>query len=251
VIGMALSDREAFRERIYQHYASQHRGVTDAAHAHAEARSPFLDHVIRRYFPAPRDSVVVDLGCGAGALLSAAKRAGYANLRGFERSPEEVTLAHALGLSEVACGDADEGLQALAAESIDLVCSIDLIEHMDRFEALRLADGVQRVLRPTGTWLIHTVNGDSPWFGRVRYGDITHEQVYTPSSLAQLLRAAGFGSVTCEEDGPVAHGVVSGVRRVLWRGTRQVLRFALAVETGSWSRETVLTQNLIALARRS
>ena len=38
-----------------------------------------------------------------------------------------------------------------------------------------------RALKPGGRWILHTANAESPFYGRVRYGDITHEQAFTQS----------------------------------------------------------------------
>ena len=48
---------------------------------------------------------------------------------------------------------------------------------------------------------------------------------------------------------PQPHGIVSGVRLVIWQITRAGLTLALAVETGQL-RGHVLTQNLIAVGFR-
>jgi hypothetical protein len=62
------------------------------------------------------------------------------------------------------------------------------------------------------------------------------------------LAACGFSRIECYEDQPVVHGMVSGLRWLLWRVLRGTLRFYLAVETGSLARKEILSQNLLCVA---
>ncbi len=67
-----------------------------------------------------------------------------------------------------------------------------------------------------------------------RYWDITHQNAFTPSSFRQLARLVGFGeSVEFRECGPVAHGLVSGIRYVLWQMIRLGIRGYLMIELAS------------------
>jgi hypothetical protein len=83
----------------------------------------------------------------------------------------------------------------------------------------------------------------------ILYGDLTHEQAFTPESLTQLFLSSGFRTVDCFEDPPAAHGLTSAVRAMLWKVVRQFYRLLLAIETGSTGYR-VLTVNLIAVATR-
>jgi len=96
--------------------------------------------------------------------------------------------------------------------------------------------------------IIHAPNGASPFGGRIRYGDFTHELAFTQESLRQVARVCGFSQVWCYEDQPVPHGLKSGLRWLLWKCLRGVLRGYLAVETGSLDPGVILTQNLFCIA---
>jgi SAM-dependent methyltransferase len=68
------------------------------------------------------------------------------------------------------------------AGSLDAVIAFDVLEHFGRDELIPLVDAVHRVLRPGGRWIIHVPNGESPFFGSIRYGDLTHELAFTRQS---------------------------------------------------------------------
>ncbi len=131
-----------------------------------------------------------------------------------------------------------------------MVIVFDVIEHFTKSELIPLVDEVQRVLKPGGRWVIHVPNGESPFGNRVRFGDYTHEQAFTRTSLGQLLVASGFSRVEAYEDRPIAHGFISTVRAALWWLLRAVLLFYTAVETGTSDRRAVFLQNLLAAAHK-
>jgi cyclopropane fatty-acyl-phospholipid synthase-like methyltransferase len=116
---------------------------------------------------------------------------------GVDRSPEQVKEAQRLGIAGVKEGDLLETLESLSDESVDLIVAFDVIEHFTKDELVLFVDEVNRVLRKGGKWIIHTPNGESPFAGRMRYWDFTHEQAFTHTSIAQLLNASGFSLVTC------------------------------------------------------
>ncbi len=238
-----------YRHRIYQQYLEA--GAAAPAGDKAEEfrrRAPYLERLIRDHFPADRETTILDLGCGAGALEYFARRRGFARMVGIDRSPQQVAAARSLGLTGVREGELLAVLQSLAGESQGIVIAFDVLEHFRKDEALRLMDEINRVLAPGGKVIIHTPNGASPFGGRVGHGDFTHETIYTRDSLGQLLAACGFSRVECYEDQPVVHGMVSGLRWLLWRVLRSFLRFYLAVETGGLAREEILSQNLLCVA---
>jgi cyclopropane fatty-acyl-phospholipid synthase-like methyltransferase len=184
------------------------------------------------------------LGCGHGAAVHFVQTAGYQNVIGVDRLPEQVKEAQRLGIAGVIEGDLLETLESLSDESVDLIVAFDVIEHFTKDELVPFVDEVNRVLSKGGKWIIHTPNGESPFAGRMRYGDFTHEQTFTRTSLEQLLIASGFSLVTCCEDAPIPHGVMSTVRWILWKIFRGGLRVFVAAETGSLD-DCIFSQNLL------
>jgi SAM-dependent methyltransferase len=215
-----------------------------------EVRLPFLRHMVKRHFPAARDAAILDLGCGHGALMHTLKAAGYNNVRGVDTSPAQVRLARGLGVGGVAQGDLMAALENEQDRSLDVVVAMDVLEHFSKPELGVIAENVRQVLKPAGRWIIHTVNGASPFAGRSAYGDITHETIFTRDSLGQMLEAYGFCAIRCFEDRPVPHGPASALRYLLWMGLRSLLMLCVAVETGDLDRHGIFSQNFTAVAYR-
>ena len=217
-----------YRQRMYDSYVRVGAAAPDDASGLAR-RGPALRRLIADHFPAERDARILDIGCGNGALLRFAQEAGYHRLAGVDRSPEQVQAAHQHGLTFVRQGELIASLRAMPAASQDVLLAFDVLEHLHKQEVCDLLAEAFRVLAPNGRIIIHVPNGESPFFGRIRYGDFTHELAFTPDALTQLLRAFDFDGVTCHEVRPVAHGLKSGARLVLWRGIRAALRFYVTV----------------------
>ena len=241
----------SIRARIYRHYV--HARGESLAPATVEGFAPrasSLCRIIKKYFPVDRCVSVLDLGCGHGALIYFLQQAGYRNVQGVDVSSEQVAEAIRLGIEGIREGDLWASLRDLSNHSQDVVVAFDVIEHFTKDELLHFVDEVFRVLKPGGRWLIHAPNGESPFVGAIRYGDMTHEQAFTRVSLAQLLLSSGFSRVECHESGPVPVGMKSAVRWILWHGIRVLLRLWTAAETGDCGRDAIFTRNLLAVAYR-
>jgi SAM-dependent methyltransferase len=238
-----------YRALIYDSYLSSNgEAAPDVVAAHIQVRRSHCQRIIQDYFPAQRDARILELGCGYGDLLHNAAAAGYRGMSGVDKSPEQVAAARRFGVGGVIEGDCIEFLHSVVDQDFDAVVSLDLIEHFTKSELCEMAGEVARVLNPRGRWILHTPNGESPFAGRIRYGDFTHEQCFTQWSLRQLFRAYGFNRVECFEDGPVVHGLKSGLRLALWRAIRSGLRAWLVIETGQVGESPIFTQNLFCIA---
>jgi SAM-dependent methyltransferase len=238
-----------YRSRIYRYYvkASQQTLAPENIQG-LMPRAPMLRKIIREHFPLDRTVTILDLGCGHGAFIHFIREAGYTNVSGIDRSPEQVAEAKRLGIDGVHQGDLMKTLGTHPDESHDMVVAFDVIEHFTKEELLPLIDEVHRILRKGGRWILHQPNAVSPFFGRVRYGDYTHEQIFTPDSLNQLLLISGFKEVRCFEDEPLVHGFKSSLRWVAWKMIRSLLRAYLAAEAGKTNE--IFSQNFLAVARK-
>lgn len=239
------------RSRIYRHYVhGRGEPLAPATTAGFSPRAATLSRLIKRHFPADRSASILDVGCGHGALIYFIRMAGYRNVTGVDVSPEQVAEASRLGIGGISEGNLLTALQNLPDHSQDVVVAFDVIEHFTKEELLPFVDEVLRVLKPGGRWLIHAPNGESPFAGAIRYGDMTHEQAFTRTSLAQLLLSSGFLCVECHESGPVPAGIKSAVRWLLWHCIRTFLRVWVAAETGDLGRNAIYTRNLLAVAKK-
>lgn len=238
-----------YRSRIYNAYVtSRQQALAPENLDGLKPRLPMLQKLIRQHFPPDFNADILELGCGHGALIHVARQMGFRKVHGVDGSPEQVAAARRLGINGVEQGDVMETLAQAPDKALDCVVAFDLVEHFTKNELIGLVDEVCRVLKPGGRWIIHTPNAESPFGNRMLFGDFTHELAFTRTSLAQLLLASGFSTVSCFEDSPVIHGLKSAVRWFLWQCFRTFLRLYLAAETGDTGGDSIFSQNLICVA---
>jgi len=201
-----------------------------------------------KYFPNDRNTRIVEIGCGDGTFIAYLLSKGFNRVEGVDSSPEQIEAARRLGRDYVLLADNCDRLTQLNGQ-VDMIVALDVIEHYEKSELLTLLDAVYGALKDSGVFLVQTPNADGPFGARHRYSDFTHELSFTPSSLSQVLRIAGFNQVEYAPVEPIIHGIPSLIRWCAWKVIRSMLVAYLAVETGC-VRGHVLTQNMIAVVRK-
>jgi 2-polyprenyl-3-methyl-5-hydroxy-6-metoxy-1,4-benzoquinol methylase len=231
------------RDRLYEAYASQHAG-----HGNGEATTLVYRRDIRPLLPPPAAGPVVDIGCGRGELVRLLQSDGF-DAEGIDISPEQAALARAADVPRILQGD----FRSILAEQPGRYAAItatDLLEHLTKPEVLRTFDDVAAALAPGGIFIGRVPNAVSPLGGHIRDGDFTHQTSFTARSIRQLAAAAGFESVLARPSPPVAHGLASAARVMVWQMISACYRIALAAETGML-RGHIVTQNLTFATRKS
>ena len=231
------------RSRLYEAYASQHAGCGGD-----EAAALVYRRDIRPLLPPPAAGPVVDIGCGRGELVRLLQVDGF-DAEGIDISPEQAALARAAGVARVRQGDFRAILAGHRAHYAAITAT-DLLEHLTKPEVLQTFDDAAAALAPGGVFVARVPNAVSPLGGHIRDGDFTHQTSFTARSIRQLAAAAGFDTVLARSCPPVAHGLASAVRVMVWQVVSACHRIALAAETGML-RGHIVTLNLTFAARKS
>jgi len=101
------NDMKDWKQRLYHNYISSGqagKNINQKADLNIGDYS-YATKLIKKYLPDKKDIAIADLACGHGVLLYCLKKLGYYNVKGVDVSPEQVDLAHELGLKEVECQD--------------------------------------------------------------------------------------------------------------------------------------------------
>ena len=133
------------RGRLYEAYASQHAGFGSS-----NAAGLIYRRDIRPMLPPPSTGKVIDIGCGQGELVRLLLADGFDAL-GVDVSPEQVAIAHSVGLDQVRHGDYRDML-ARSSGRLAAVTATDLLEHMTKDEVLDTFDRVSHALVPGGVF---------------------------------------------------------------------------------------------------
>jgi len=148
-----------------------------------------------------------------------------------------------LGVKNIKKGDAVEYLRDRKG-FYDVIFLRDILEHFKKDEIMEILDVCFQSLKDKGRIIIQTPNAESPFFGRIRYGDFTHEIAFSVSSLLQLLKNAGYNEVQFCSYGPIVVGIKSMIRYTLWKIIEACYKACISIEVGRGKR--IVTQNIIA-----
>jgi 2-polyprenyl-3-methyl-5-hydroxy-6-metoxy-1,4-benzoquinol methylase len=206
----------------------------------------------RRYLPLlpiDREAAILDIGCGCGEFLYFLQREGFQNARGVDLDSRQVLQGQSLGVRNLEAGRAEDVLQH-SVESFDSIVAIDVLEHMPKESVIEVLRLVRQALR-TGGKLVCQVPNLAAFYQPLFYMDFTHETPFTASSLKQALQMAELSNVHVYPAGPLAHGLKSGLRAVLWRALSLGIRCVAAVEGGPQDRlNSIYTAAIIAVAEK-
>ncbi|MBI4800413.1 MAG: methyltransferase domain-containing protein [Desulfarculus sp.] len=187
-VGQIKAARSASRGASYLAFEDLHRGSREEIKA---KQAVYLAHFKDA---ASQEAPVLDLGCGRGEFLEAAKEAGIP-ARGVDINPEMAALGREHGL-EVAAGDGLEYLRALAPGSLGGILMSQVIEHLTLDELTELVGLCASRLIPGGVLIAETVNPQClSTFAGAFYLDLTHNKPIHPEAARFLWRWAGLTEV--------------------------------------------------------
>jgi O-antigen chain-terminating methyltransferase len=149
---------------------------------------------------------ILDLGCGRGEFLEAAREAGL-RARGIDRSEECIGLCRAKGL-KVEQADLFTYLAAVPDWSLDGIFCSQVVEHIPPERLPALVRMMAAKLRPGALAAIETPNpGCLAIFATYFYIDPTHTRPVPAELLRFYLEEAGMGSIEVEEFAPAAETI--------------------------------------------
>jgi len=150
-----------------------------------------LEEITAEFSSYRQNNRLLDIGCGAGNLLQAARKNGW-NAQGLDVSAGAVKHVRGLGF-EVFEGELlDAGFPS---EHFDVVTAAELLEHL--FDPQPLLHEVARILRPGGLFWTTTphARGLSGRLLGLKWSCVwppEHLQLFSVRGLTKLLRNAGF-----------------------------------------------------------
>ncbi len=116
-------------------------------------RLPWISQIILKHYPHAK---VLDVGCGAGLLSNPLAKQGL-DVTGIDLSENSLTVAKMYDATKtVKYLHADAEKLPFENESFDVVCALDLLEHVENPETVILE--AARVLKKDGLFFFHTFN---------------------------------------------------------------------------------------------
>jgi ubiquinone/menaquinone biosynthesis C-methylase UbiE len=153
------------------------------------ARRELASELVRRHRGRlPARLRILDVGCGGGAGLVTFSRFGQA--LGLDRSQEALRLSRSRGDFTLICGTAER--LPLAADSMDLVTALDVLEHVPEHESA-VAE-MARVCKPGRLVIVTAPAYQALWSEHDEALD--HLRRYRAGEVRRLLEDAGLRIVT-------------------------------------------------------
>ncbi|MCB9251221.1 MAG: class I SAM-dependent methyltransferase [Flavobacteriales bacterium] len=238
-----------YREIFYKRYFSSQVGKSDPSSFQKifdEQKWHFGKEIVPLFGP-DTNLKYLDIGCGNGSLIAAAKEKGYVMGMGIDLSEEQVEIANKLGVSEVRKADLKDLIKEGKPE-FDLITGMDIIEHFSKDELTELVLDLRKILKPKGRLIFRTPNMDAPFTTVFAYGDFTHECLLNKSSALQLFNSCGYNKVKVDASMlTLKDPLKEMLRKTLWFFILWQIKIQLFASARTWH-EVVFTPNLIIRA---
>lgn len=236
-----------YRKTIYENYHSNQVNKSDSNHKQLlEQQSFYYARELVPFLPKNKAVSIVDVGCGFGSFVHAAKRSGYHTVKGIDLSKEQVEVAHELGIHEVLLQSIDEYFAG--DNTAECIVGIDIIEHLTKDELVVFLQNCYTHLPKGGVVLFRTPNMDAALASVYAFADISHETFLNKSSSIQLLRSIGFSDVEVYPSMIFNRNPVKElIRKCIWGINLCCLKLTLFASGRTWN-DVVFTPNLIVRA---
>lgn len=143
------------------------------------------------------DIKVLDICCGVGDFCYFLQEIGCTDVTGIDSSMESIKFCKSNFFNyKFYHADAFEFLEQ-NTDQYDVVSMFSCLEHFKKDDIVSILFQVKTILNLEGLFLLSTPNMDCLFSNTSgRYGDFTHEVGFTRSSLEQVLKEAGFKTIT-------------------------------------------------------
>lgn len=164
---------------------------------------------------------LLEIGPGMGEFLTfVTGNAAFEHVQGVDYAPDCVEHCRDQGLDVVHIDDLERWLADHEGE-FSAIVMLHVLEHIPKVDTIRVLGAIRRALRPAGALLVEVPNAGNPWITGIALAeDFTHEVGFTSTSLAYVLKRAGFAATT-------VHGV-----KVPWSSRFLPVRLANEVGNG-------------------
>ena len=234
-----------FYDKYYSTHISPRKG--EATLGEFRIRAISYQKQFGQLLPKDKKAKIIDIGCGSGSVTWWLQSVGFDNAIGIDISAEQVGIANKLGVNNIFQANIKTFL-ADKLEFYDVVIARDVIEHFSKDDLVDVLSLCHGSLKRNGLVILQAPNAESPFFGRIRYGDFTHQIAFTTSSLSQLLRMIGYSGIRFFPKRPLVDSAESFVRVILWKFVELFYKFLLFVEVGRV--QMIVTQDIIAVGKK-
>ena len=238
----------SLKSRFYENYTAHALPYSSAPKASLGQWISYYRAHYLRFLPADKASRILDIGCGYGRLLYFLEQEGYYNVYGIDISQEQTEIARNLGLKNIQCISAFDFLADKHA-FYDTIILLDVLEHFNKKAIIELLDKVFLSSKPGAAIILQVPNALTP-LSIYAHEDFTHETVFTPASLRQVLKIVGYQNIQTRPIVPHIHGPMSLAINLSWRLLWQnLIRLYMFSANGNLMGD-IYTSNFLAIGEK-
>lgn len=190
-VASAKTAKVSFNDKTYLAFEEQHRGNQEEIHRRQQY---YLDTYVKSWLDKDMSGGILDLGCGRGEWLDILRENGYQAL-GIDLNRESLNECQKKNL-KVICMDAISYIRSLPEESVRMITSFQLIEHLEMPQLLSLFQELGRVVKKGGVIIMETPNPCNLQVGAASfYLDPTHVRQLHPEFVRFLTEQSGFRQI--------------------------------------------------------
>lgn len=183
--------KESFDQETYLAFEEQHRGDQEEIRRRQQY---YLDSYVKEWMGENVQDEALDLGCGRGEWLDILRENGYKAL-GIDLNDASLGECRKKGL-RVMQMDAVGYLKSLPDESVSMITSFQLIEHLELSQLLVLFREMGRTVKKGGIIIMETPNPCNLQVGAASfYLDPTHVRQLHPEFVRFLAEKNGFSRI--------------------------------------------------------
>lgn len=172
---------------FYKKFEDEFRGSEEVIQSRLSPYASIVKYVAEQH----QGRIALDLGCGRGEWLKFCKTYGL-DVKGVDLDQGMIEEAQQQGF-DVELTDALEFLKETESDSIGLLTSFHMVEHLSIVRVFELIKEAHRVLAPGGVLLIETPNAESLIVGTNNfYIDPTHIKPIPNQLLNFIVQYSGF-----------------------------------------------------------
>src|ERR1044072_154833 len=186
-VHVAAEESDHLLDGLYASFEDQFRGERDEVRRRLQVYVPILKE-------AQITGDVLDIGSGRGEWLQLLEREGI-KAQGVDRNRVFIDECRRAGLTVIEA-DALTHLRSLPSETLNVVTSFHLVEHLPFEMLINMLDEMARALKRGGLLILETPNPENLLVGGCNfYADPTHRNPIPSQTLQFLLESRGFHNI--------------------------------------------------------
>lgn len=206
---LMAKEEDHLLDALYASFEDQFRGEREE-----------IKNRLRVYLPVLKDAgitdSVLDIGCGRGEWLELLREEGIRG-RGLDHNRVFAERCRQIGL-DVAEADAIAYLRSLPDESLKVITSFHLVEHLPFEILIKFFDECVRTLSADGLLILETPDPENFMVGSCNfYADPTHRNPIPSETLKFLLEARGLNRVQVMKLRPWDEAKIKGDAEIIKR----------------------------------